>query len=164
MWFTEFCCYPLCHIIHFCICATNLVLFHDWRFCVRVKILQQSKLQAEWSICWGNFNKLYRLLPLHPLGHPFNLSKFWPCSPSSLNSLIYLISFLLELARLESWSIVFFSIILFPSQIQSIIRNFWMRHVVVGQFGSLGWGIWFWCIMCIFWVLSLMGDLVEMMT
>lgn len=52
------------------------------RFYVQVKILQRTKLPVEWLICWGSFNKLYHLLPLHQRGHPCSLNSSLRYNPS----------------------------------------------------------------------------------
>lgn len=52
------------------------------RFYVQGKILQQTKLPVEWLICWGSFNKLYHLLPLHQHGHPCSLNSSLRYNPS----------------------------------------------------------------------------------
>ena len=52
------------------------------RFYVQVKILQRTKLPVEWLICWGSFNKLYLLLPLHQRGHPCSLNSSLRYNPS----------------------------------------------------------------------------------
>lgn len=60
--------------------------FSACRFSALGRILPQSKLLAEWLICWGSYNRhyLHQLWPLH--GHPCSLSSSLLCSQFSHHS------------------------------------------------------------------------------